>query len=93
MFLAYRWKITTFLYANDYEEYIQNERPLYFKLDELPASFSTSNDQLEQAIMDYSNEEYSIRCDELSYEVGFYEGGRSVKTITDRIEDELNNRR
>lgn len=89
MFLAYRWGITTFLYANDLEYYTNNERPLYFEIDSLPASFSSSNAELLQEINNFSKVEYIKRCQDFSKTVGFFEGGHSVQTITDRIEKEM----
>lgn len=89
MFLAYRWKINTFLYASDYEDYINNERPLYFDIRQLPASFSTTNSELQNNIMAFSKTDYDRKCEDLSKEVGFFEGGHSVEIITNRIEREL----
>lgn len=89
MFLAFRWKIISFLYANDYEDYIRNERPLYFDIKELPSGFSGTNDELEDRILNFSQEDYRHRCEMFNQTVGFFEGGQSVKIITDRIEFEL----
>ena len=90
MFLAFRWNIPTFLYANDYEEYIHKERPLYFDVKDLPADFSHSNSELKQQIESFSIEKYKDKCIAFSQEVGFFEGGKATKTITDRIEEVLN---
>lgn len=90
MFEAFRWKKITFLYASDYEDYIRHERPLYFELMELPASFSKDNNELSNNISCFSKDLYVSKCIAFNKEIGYFTGGNSVNIITDRIESEIN---
>ncbi len=92
MFKTFRWKINTVLFATDYDAYINNDRPLYFDISELPAAFAHSNEQLTEAILGFSEEEYAAKCEEFNDRIGYYEIPDSVGLIADRLESELRKR-
>jgi len=73
MFDALRMGKKLFLYASDYEKYVNTERGLYFDLKDFPASLSKSNDELEDNITMYDDMQYNAEREKLVEKLGFYE--------------------
>lgn len=74
-----------FLYVPDYEEYMANERKLYFDLKNLPFLFAETNEELVNRIEEFNKEDYykKIKC--FLKEINSYENGHSCERIINYI--------
>lgn len=79
-----------FIYANDYREYIERERDLYFNIKELPFYFSETEKELEMAIKNFDVEEYQAKLHLFNKVVNLYEDGHASDRIVSKIEEFLN---
>lgn len=77
-----------FIFAPDFIEYSQNPG---FESDyhKWPFSVSKSNDELERMIIDYNEEDYSIKCDQYHADYGSYEDGNASRRIAEYINNKL----
>ena len=73
-----------FQFASDIEAY-QNDRNFYVSLDRLPFPSAEDNDQLEQAIQDFSPETYQDHVDGFIREMGIVTDGRGAERCADWI--------
>lgn len=78
-----------FLYASDLTEYTDNDRELYFSLNELPFSFAADQEKLCADIECFSAENYEKRCEEFRNRIGFDDGGRGAEFISKVILDKI----
>ena len=77
------------LYASDIEEYIENERGMYFKINEMPFPLTTNNDDLNTAILEFDEKEYRKKTQELFEELGFLTTNDSTQRIVNYIKDQI----
>ncbi len=75
-----------FLYVPDLEDYMNNERGLYFDINELPFVIAETNDGLMDKIKKFDSEQYSNGVKAFLREVGSYEDGRASERIAEIIE-------
>lgn len=75
-----------FLYAPDLEDYLENERGLYFDIKSLPFDVALSNEELCDKINRFETEKYSNDIKEFLSEVGSYEDGHASERIAERID-------
>ena len=73
------------LYVNDLENYLCNERGLYFDIKSLPFIVVQTNDELHQAIMDYNKEIYDRGISSFMKQIGSYEYGDACEKITQAV--------
>ena len=73
-----------FLYASDIEDYtrIRGLKPMYFKL---PFTLSKTNDEMEQAIMNFNKEQYYKRLNEFAKLYGSYDDGYASERFVNRL--------
>ena len=90
MFDGFRLKKIILLYAPDYEEYIQNERKLYFDLTELPSSLSKTNEELHENIRTFEMDVYKKKLEDFLNSIHYYPGGHAAEQIVDRIDMVIN---
>lgn len=74
-----------FLYMPDYEDYINSERKLYFKIDDLPFVKSFDKVSLLKSIDNFNAEDYAIKSDKFLKQIGSYEFGDANSKIADII--------
>lgn len=74
-----------FLYATDVEEY-RNDRDYYFDIKELPFPLAENNEQLEKNILNFNEEIYQKKLNELFEQVGLCETGHASEKVADYIE-------
>lgn len=74
------------LYASDYNQYIQNERDLYFDIDSLPFSLATTNDDLNNVIEKFDKSSYDEEVNSFLSEIGSFEKGTACEQIYYYIE-------
>lgn len=70
----------------DVEEYIVNERALYFDLDELPFPIALNMEMLRQQIRDFDYCLYKVRVGAFLNTVGNYEDGHASEHVAEYIE-------
>ncbi|SHK32812.1 CDP-glycerol glycerophosphotransferase [Anaerobranca californiensis DSM 14826] len=76
-----------FLHCKDIEEYLNNERGMYFNVNKLPFSFSKTDEELIKNIILFDNEEYNRKLDDFHKEVNIYEDGTASMKIVEKIKD------
>lgn len=76
-----------FLYVPDLEEYIKNDRRLYFDIKELPFIHTLNNNELIDEIDNFDSSDYKNRLDKFAEKVGSFEDGNSCRWLSKRIED------
>lgn len=69
------------LYVSDLQEYLQNERELYFNLNELPFPLTEDNDQLSQCLTQFNKQKYLTTVDSFLSKIGNYEKGNASEKI------------
>ncbi len=84
IFEALRRNKPLFLYGPDYEEYIREDRRLYFDLENMPASFSRSNQELHEKIQAFDIEEYRQKAEKFVQTLGYYDDD-GIQVICDYI--------
>lgn len=81
------------LFQNDRDEYLTNDRPTYFDLDESPFIIALDQSELNEIIRNYNSIDIKSNCQAILGFYGTYETGRSSlgisKIIKSHIEDGL----
>lgn len=75
-----------YLYVPDLDEYISNDRNLYFNIKELPFIDVYSNDDLVNKILDFNEDKYKKDLKQFSSKVGSFEDGNASYNVAKRIE-------
>ena len=75
-----------FLYIPDLEEYIKNDRKLYFNIKELPFINSLSNDDLINSINYFNDNEYKSKLKDFYNKIGNFEDGKACENLSKKIE-------
>lgn len=70
-----------FLYVPDYEDYIKNQRQLYFDINELPFSNGKNSVDLGSKIENFNEIEYEKNIEEFLKRTGSYENGNACYEI------------
>lgn len=81
---AYQKK-PVFLYAPDKQQYIDGERGLLIKYDELPFPIAESNEELYQCIRDFKEESYEKKVTEFLDKYDIHEDGHASERAADFI--------
>lgn len=89
MFSGLQAHKTVILYTPDLDEYIEKERKLYFKINEMPFPLSTNNDELNKVILEFDEEKYCKNTQEMFTELGFVTTIDSTKRIVRYIIDKV----
>jgi CDP-glycerol glycerophosphotransferase len=75
-----------FLYVPDLKEYINQDRPLYFDISELPFITTTNNHDLLEKIDDFNDEEYKTNLAGFLSKIGSFEDGMACESLAKRID-------
>ncbi len=81
-----------FLFAKDYEKYLQAERKLLFTKEELPFSVAKDVEQLMADILHFDALSYARKVDEFYEKVGWHDGGEGDKQVADMVLKQFNER-
>ncbi|WP_282173032.1 CDP-glycerol glycerophosphotransferase family protein [Cytobacillus firmus] len=76
-----------FLYVPDYENYVKQDRNLYFNLLELPFKAAMNNEELIDIINTFDNVEYEKDLSTFNKKIGSYEEGRASELLVQRIHE------
>jgi CDP-glycerol glycerophosphotransferase len=74
-----------FLYVPDYEDFLKDDRGLYFSMEDLPFSVSYNNLELEKSIINFSRSDYSHKISSFQERIGTFECGKSSERIFNYI--------
>ncbi len=85
-------RIPCFTYATDFDQYKNEERGVYYEMEELPFPYATNNDELEKNILSFDQEEYLKKWDAFCVRMGLNETGHSTHDIANKIADFLNDK-
>ena len=88
MFDVLRLKKPLFLYGNDLESYVREDRRLYFDLEKPPFVFSRSNAELIERIAKFDCQSYLSSVNDFVDSLGYYEND-GVGIVCDAIEKML----
>ena len=72
------------LYVPDLRQYMENERGLYFDIQQLPFPKAKSMEALCLCVKDFTG--YPEKCREFLKEIGSFEDGNAAKAVAERIE-------
>lgn len=79
------------LFAPDINDYVSNERGLYFKPDELPFPLVTDNEGVVDAILQFDKNRYHEALEQFLVSVGSYENGDASQKIINYLEQRIKN--
>jgi CDP-glycerol glycerophosphotransferase len=82
-------RIPCFVYATDFEQYKNEERGVYYEMDELPFPYAKNNDEMEQNVNAFDMEGYLKKWDAFAVRMGLNETGHSAKDIAEKMADFL----
>jgi CDP-glycerol glycerophosphotransferase len=75
-----------FLYVPDVKEYM-NDRNFYFSLDEIPFSYSLSNEELFANIMRFNKDIYTQNIESFFVSQGIVEDGKASERVVEKIKE------
>jgi CDP-glycerol glycerophosphotransferase len=78
-----------FLYVPDLKDYLEMERKLYFKIEDLPYPIIHDNKELTDVINQFNEEDYKKGIKSLLKEVGTYETGHACENVYQAIMNHL----
>jgi CDP-glycerol glycerophosphotransferase len=76
-----------FLYVPDLNQYVNQERELYFEIAELPFITSESNNELIEKIADFNQLEYNNELASFFNKIGSFEDGNACESVAERIKE------
>lgn len=76
-----------FLYTPDLNKYLETERKLYFDINDLPFTYSQTNEELIHNIRNFDKNNYENECNKFLKYIGTFENGNSTKKICEYIYD------
>ena len=82
-----------FIYANDLERYIKEERKLLFTFDEIPFDVTTIEKDLYKCINQFSQQKYEKDCKKFYKKIGLVDNPTSSKTIVNIIKKKIENKK
>lgn len=83
-------KKPAFIFAKDYQEYINQERGVYYKLSELPFSIATTNAELGRIIRTFDDDDYRKNIESFMKKTNCVETGISAKLATKYLIEKIN---
>ena len=86
-------RIPCFAYATDFEQYKNEERGVYYEMEELPFPYAKNNDEMERNVKAFDMEDYLKKWDAFTVRMGLNETGHSAKDIAEKMADFLNGKK
>lgn len=84
IFDGFKSKKRVVLFASDFDKYISEERGLYFDFDKLPAVMTRTNDELEQAVLEFDDVSYDNARQLFVDNLGYYSAD-GAELVANRI--------
>ena len=85
LFDAFHLRKKAIIFAPDLEEYLSQDRQLYFNIRELPAPVAENNDDLVNVIETIDLQDYSRKIEAFESEIGYYPDDNATAEICSRI--------
>ncbi|MBR6332417.1 MAG: CDP-glycerol glycerophosphotransferase family protein [Dehalococcoidales bacterium] len=85
LFDAFHLRKKAIIFAPDLEEYLSQDRQLYFNIRELPAPVAENNDELINTIETIDLQDYSKKIEAFESEMGYYPDENAASEICSRI--------
>ena len=85
-------RIPCFAYANDFDQYKNEERGVYYDMEELPFPYARNNDEMERNVRAFDCEEFLRKWDAFAERMGLNETGHAARDIAEKINDYLDGR-
>ena len=79
-----------FMFALDYENYVANQRELYYPLTDLPFPVASNIDDLIKNIKEFDDEKFLTRCEEFLKEKGSVDDGKASERVVNEIRKIIN---
>lgn len=76
-----------FLYVPDIEDYVANDRKLYFDIDKLPFCNCRNLNDLYERIESFSEKDYAKRIEQFLNEIGSYDDGKACERVYELIKE------
>ena len=80
-------RIPCFTYANDFDQYKNEERGVYYDMEELPFPYARDNDEMERNVLAFDKEAYLRKWDAFADRMGLHETGHAARDIAEKIND------
>lgn len=85
-------RIPCFTYATDFDQYKNEERGVYYDMEELPFPYARNNDEMERNVRAFDCEEFLRKWDAFAERMGLNETGHAARDIAEKINDYLDGR-
>lgn len=76
-----------FLYTPDLEEYVMNERNLYFDIQSLPFPIAINEDELIRVLFSFDYHQYKEKLNSFLSKIESFESGKACKVISKKIQE------
>lgn len=78
-----------YLLIQDYDRYIQEQRSLYFRIEELPFQYAKNEEELIKLIEGFESENYLNNITKFLNDVGCIEEGKGAKILSEIIKEKI----
>lgn len=80
-------RIPCFTYATDFDQYKNEERGVYYDMEELPFPYARNNDEMERNVRAFNIDAYLQKWDAFAERMGLNETGHAARDIAEKIND------
>ena len=80
-------RIPCFTYATDFEQYKNEERGVYYDMEELPFPYARNNEEMERNVRAFDSEAFLRKWDAFAERMGLHETGHAARDIAEKIND------
>ena len=80
-------RIPCFTYATDFDQYKNEERGVYYTMEELPFPYARNNDEMERNVRAFESEAYLQKWDAFTERIGLNETGHAARDIAQKMAD------
>ena len=80
------------IYASDLNDYLANDRNLYFDITKLPFPLCQTNEELNRTISEFNYKKYTEAMKSFNSEVGSFEDGQACKRVYNKVMQIINQR-
>lgn len=82
-------RIPCFTYATDFDQYKNEERGVYYDMEELPFPYARNNEEMERNVRAFDQEVFLQKWDAFADRMGLNETGHAARDIAEKINDYL----
>ena len=78
------------IYASDLNDYLANDRNLYFDITKLPFPLCQTNEELNKTISEFNYKKYNDAMKSFNSEIGSFEDGQACKRVYNKVMQIIN---